>query len=814
MKIKYILIVLLLFLLATCGTVSAFANFTANTTTGSVYPLVVGFTDTSTNSPTAWNWSFGNGRYSTTQHPTYQYAVAGKYTVILNSSNSTGFNISTKTNYINLTSDNDDNLSTWLHMNGTTGSTTFFGEKGINWLVSGAAQITQVTKVFGSGSGQFTGLKPYIYTPDTTALDFGSGAGEIEMWVNVSSSFIDEPLIMHGNSGRTTGWGIYHTTSSSTSNGWAFYRGSSVNNTGTFTLPIGVWTHLVVNWDNAGNSYVYVNGNLVATKTGTIGSYDTNDNIYIGYRSPNVYYNGYIDELRISKGNQRWKSAFTTPWAEYAGVLETIYPDINPSSTMRYKTDPSSFATIGNGTNDGTRNRTIQIENIINTSRVTGSVVYDPLYVIPIAVRLNTTTYTSGMVLDHYNINEVTSTVGFNVSRSTGFNNGTVRAPIVDIQYLYYNYTSDPFTLTSFSHANLVNGTTLQSYPVHNFIVTNMTVDPWTFTANFTANTTTQQQGQPVLFNSSFIGAYPNRWNWSWGDGTFTDGTDSNTSHTYATSGLKTVALREYLWQNESVNDTITRTSYINVTASPEPPVAAFHANVTTGYPNDAFLFTDDSTNAPTSWQWSWGDLTANGTTQNPEHVYTGVGTYDVVLTATNAYGNDVETKAGYIVISAAPTPTPTPTPTVTPTANVTSNASTTNYTVLTTAIINNDTFVPFWWWILLFLLGFILLIVGYVAASFIVELFATIFLWTSAYSAPLVGFFDTNSIYVNGTYTTVSTVSLVFQPWVSYLCYGLGALAFFLFTLLLFNWLLETLYENKKKKFDQTPSDELDGWL
>jgi len=36
------------------------ANFTADVTDG-CKPLTVNFTDTSTNSPTAWNWSFGDG---------------------------------------------------------------------------------------------------------------------------------------------------------------------------------------------------------------------------------------------------------------------------------------------------------------------------------------------------------------------------------------------------------------------------------------------------------------------------------------------------------------------------------------------------------------------------------------------------------------------------------------------------------------------------------------------------------------------------------------------------------------------------------
>ncbi|MGA1865007.1 MAG: PKD domain-containing protein [bacterium] len=38
-------------------------------------------------------------------------------------------------------------------------------------------------------------------------------------------------------------------------------------------------------------------------------------------------------------------------------------------------------------------------------------------------------------------------------------------------------------------------------------------------------------------------------------------------------------------------------------------------------------------------------------TAQNPEYTYNNDGTYIVELTATNAYGSDTETKAGYITV-------------------------------------------------------------------------------------------------------------------------------------------------------------------
>jgi PKD repeat protein len=61
------------------------ADFTA-----SANYLEVEFTDQSTNSPTAWSWTFGDGGTSAEQNPTHTYAAASTYTVSLTVSNTEG----------------------------------------------------------------------------------------------------------------------------------------------------------------------------------------------------------------------------------------------------------------------------------------------------------------------------------------------------------------------------------------------------------------------------------------------------------------------------------------------------------------------------------------------------------------------------------------------------------------------------------------------------------------------------------------------------------------------------------------------------
>ena len=78
------------------------ANFSASPLSGTA-PLAVSFTDTSTNTPSSWAWTFGDGATSTAQHPSHSYTAAGSYTVALTATNADGSDLETKTGYITVT---------------------------------------------------------------------------------------------------------------------------------------------------------------------------------------------------------------------------------------------------------------------------------------------------------------------------------------------------------------------------------------------------------------------------------------------------------------------------------------------------------------------------------------------------------------------------------------------------------------------------------------------------------------------------------------------------------------------------------------
>jgi len=90
-----------------------------------------------------------------------------------------------------------------------------------------------------------------------------------------------------------------------------------------------------------------------------------------------------------------------------------------------------------------------------------------------------------------------------------------------------------------------------------------------------------------------------------------------------------------------------------NCNNTPQAPYAYFTANNTVITRGETINFTDQSTETPTSWLWSFeGGNPSTSTDQNPSVRYDTLGTYSVTLIATNAVGNDAETKTGYITVS------------------------------------------------------------------------------------------------------------------------------------------------------------------
>ncbi len=97
--------------------------------------------------------------------------------------------------------------------------------------------------------------------------------------------------------------------------------------------------------------------------------------------------------------------------------------------------------------------------------------------------------------------------------------------------------------------------------------------------------------------------------------------------------------------------------THINNVPTPAVPVANFTYIIPSpwGCLPIPVSFTDTSTGGPSSWQWNFGDSTANATGQNPTHWYTNGGNFTVTLTVSNTFGTSTTSQVISVPTSASP---------------------------------------------------------------------------------------------------------------------------------------------------------------
>ncbi|MBP2144796.1 PGF-pre-PGF domain-containing protein [Methanofollis sp. W23] len=163
--------------------------------------------------------------------------------------------------------------------------------------------------------------------------------------------------------------------------------------------------------------------------------------------------------------------------------------------------------------------------------------------------------------------------------------------------------------------------------------------------ASFTASPTTGTAPLTVQFTDASTGT-PTSWQWTFGDGNTSD--DRSPSYTYQHAGTYTVNLTV---TGSGGDDT---TSTVITVNEPVPDLkASFTASPTSGLAPLTVQFTDASTGAITSRQWTFGD----GNTSDdwsPSYTYQHAGVYTVNLTVTGSGGDD---KASTVITVEEPVP-------------------------------------------------------------------------------------------------------------------------------------------------------------
>lgn len=189
----------------------------------------------------------------------------------------------------------------------------------------GNAQISTAQSKFGGSSMYFDGTGDYLSTPSSPQYSFGTGDFTIEFWMYSNNVSGVSQLGMFQMSDTAGGikasllnqMGIYQGATAPSGTALSGSIIASINNTfvgaTTAVLTTSTWYHIAL-VRSSGTVNLYVNG----TSVGSASITSAINGPYIGiggFYSTSFLFNGYIDDLRVTKGYARYTANFTPPTA-------------------------------------------------------------------------------------------------------------------------------------------------------------------------------------------------------------------------------------------------------------------------------------------------------------------------------------------------------------------------------------------------------------------------------------------------------------------------------------------------------------------
>lgn len=202
--------------------------------------------------------------------------------------------------------------NTALLLGNTSGAV--FDSAGLNVFETlGDTKLSTAITKYGNSSISFDGNGDYIWAPASRNYDFGSGDWTIECWVYFNS-VASAPHIWQFGSGSTVRAVLYMSTAK-----LRLFRAAD-RIVGTTTLVANQWYHLAVSFQASNTTTrLYINGVL----EGSVNNFNdypknaANIRFMAGFQpysgAAGDYLNGYISDMRVTKGLARYTANFTPP---------------------------------------------------------------------------------------------------------------------------------------------------------------------------------------------------------------------------------------------------------------------------------------------------------------------------------------------------------------------------------------------------------------------------------------------------------------------------------------------------------------------
>lgn len=186
------------------------------------------------------------------------------------------------------------------------------------WETSGTAQVSTAVQKFGTGSMAFdASANCWLTSPNSVATQLEANNFTIEGWVYLNTTGVLQSIVSKG--AATSGWYV----NVSAANKLQFSSGSSSNLVGATSLSASTWYYFTVVRSGTAttNLKIYLNGTLDATSgTALTDNFNQTNPMYVGVnRTAASPLNGYVDDLRITKGLARYTSNFAPPTQQLPG---------------------------------------------------------------------------------------------------------------------------------------------------------------------------------------------------------------------------------------------------------------------------------------------------------------------------------------------------------------------------------------------------------------------------------------------------------------------------------------------------------------
>ena len=186
---------------------------------------------------------------------------------------------------------------------------------------AGTAQLDTAQKKFGTASLLLDGDSDYIQVADHDSFDFGAGDFTAECWIRFAA-LGNNTIFSHWANGTASSMSYYLTYfNSSGILRLGHYLSGNADTSYSWSPSTGTWYHIAL--ERSGTTLkVYIDGtSVISVSASTTALRDSEDPFRVGVfndgstGSPSLdwYFNGHIDDLRITKGLARYGTNFTPP---------------------------------------------------------------------------------------------------------------------------------------------------------------------------------------------------------------------------------------------------------------------------------------------------------------------------------------------------------------------------------------------------------------------------------------------------------------------------------------------------------------------